>query len=147
MTVTAGQRIIAGKMPGERIATDTDTANSGAVTTTEVSCQEVTAPLVSGRLYRIRWASQINSTVADDTVISRIREDSGIAGTQLFGTHTEIGAANLGQPVVIEAEYTALATGDQTFSGTLIRNSGSGNVARVAGSTAPSLLYVEYVSG
>ncbi|MCI0687022.1 MAG: hypothetical protein L0Y54_07280 [Sporichthyaceae bacterium] len=147
MAVLAGETIIAGKVPGERIATDIDTADSATFTTTETEVQSVTAALVSGRTYRIRWATRFESSVADDRVIARIREDNS-TGSELSNMVVRMfTVGSIGWPVTIEAEYTAVATGNKTFSATGVRQSGTGNCFMEAAANRPSYLYVDYIRG
>ncbi|MGH3735859.1 MAG: hypothetical protein ACRDT6_09600 [Micromonosporaceae bacterium] len=141
----AGETIIAGKIPGERIATDIRTANSAGVTTTETSVQSVVAPVVQGRIYRVRWHGDLASTVAADEFLVRIREDT-VAGTALdfrrYRAHT---TANF--PYSTETEYTADATENKTFHLTLIRSAGTGTGRLNAAASAPAFLYVDYIRG
>jgi hypothetical protein len=144
--VTAGQSVIAGKFPGERIATDIDVADTSTFTTTETTCSSVVAALVINRTYRIRFVANFQSSVSGDTVNMRIREDSTI-GTQLQGcrVHSVILTAGFGFQANIEAEYTAVATGNKTFVGTGERSSGTGNITCEGAATAPRYLYVDYI--
>lgn len=147
----AGESIIAGQVPGERIATDIVTADSSTFTTTETSVQSVTAALVSGRIYRVRWCVHWGSSVEGDRVQIRIREDSGTSGTilqEFTGESTAAhGGSSLGEYDTPEAEYTAVSTGNKTFSGTMVRSSGTGNVQLEGASTRPNYMYVDYIRG
>jgi hypothetical protein len=143
----AGETIIAGKIPGERVATSTESADSANVTTTETTVQSVTAALVSGRTYRVRWAGRLSSSVATDTFVGRIREDNA-TGTELASWQTDSNLpATLGLAGVIEAEYTAGATANKTFVLAIVRSAGSGNGRLEAAATRPAYLYVDYISG
>jgi hypothetical protein len=143
----AGETIIAGRIPGERIATTTRSSNSSGITTTETVVDSVTASLVEGRTYKIRWFGQVFSSVADGYTRLRIREDS-VSGTEVDQRQrsTDI-AANQAFPVILEGEYIAVATGSKTFVATLVRQAGTGTVTAQAGSANPTRLTVEYVSG
>jgi hypothetical protein len=143
----AGETIIAGRVPGERIATTTRTSNSSGVTTTETVVDSVTASLVSGRTYKVRWFGQVFSTVADGYVRLRIREDN-VTGTEVDQRQQETNiAASQAFPVILEGEYTAAATASKTFVATIIRQVGTGTVTAQAGSANPTRLTVDYVSG
>lgn len=142
----AGQKLSAGRIPGERIATAVLTGDFGAVTTVETSLGSVTAALVSGRTYRVRFVTRIGSTVANDTVLVRIREDT-VAGNELIGDFyflPSTGAA--GNIIQAEGEYTASATAAKTFHLTVARNAGTGTYRR-EGTFMPTYIYVEYVRG
>jgi hypothetical protein len=142
----AGETIIAGKVPGERIATTIATATSAGVTTTETTIDSVTAALVNGRTYRIRWVTQATSTVASDRADVRIRLTSP-AGSQLQSRSLNITSTTAGADGTIEAEYTAASTGNQVFAGTVVRGSGTGTITCPAATNRPRYLYVDYISG
>ena len=143
----AGETIIAGRVPGERIATQIDTSDTSGFTTTETVLTTVTAPLVSGRTYRVRFVSLIRSTVADDDINARIRQDN-VTGTEVFVSQFEINTnTSLGVVVIIEAEYTATATADKTFVATGVRTTGSGTITARGAAAAPRQLYVDYIRG
>jgi hypothetical protein len=143
----AGFELLAGRIPGERIATDIDTSDSSTFTSTETEVQAVTAALVSGRIYRVRAYTRFNSSVATDTVLARLRQDNS--------TGTEMSTAAVDAPtnvthgawVMLEAEYTAVASANKTFVLTGIRASGTGNCLREAAANRVSYLYVDYIRG
>ncbi|MFE9955827.1 hypothetical protein [Micromonospora sp. NPDC005299] len=145
----AGQIVRAGQRPGERIGVTTRTSDSAAFTTTEVVIDSITVSLVQGRTYKIRWTVAWVSTVANDTVFSRIRENN-VTGTQLQILRINIpttGGLGTRWDGTVEAEYTAVASGNKTFVGTGTRATGTGNIVADADATFPIRLYVEYVSG
>lgn len=146
---SAGQQLIAGRIPGERIATATETADSPTFTTTETTLISVTAALVDGRTYRVRASVNFSSTVDNDDLRARIREDSS-TGTIMQQRSWELTVDDQettgvgGEP---EAEYTATATSNKTFVLTGERLAGTGNCKLDAISTKPSYLYVDYIRG
>jgi hypothetical protein len=142
----AGETIIAAKVPGERIATAIETANSGNVTTTETVIMTVVAPVVISRIYRVTFWGLIDTSVANDRVRVRIREDS-VTGNTLQISSNVLTDAVIAEASPTEAEYTADATEDKTFVATLLRVSGSGNEILAAASTNPAYLYVDYIRG
>jgi hypothetical protein len=142
----AGETIIAGRVPGERIATDIEISNSGNITTTETQVQSVTAPVVIGRTYKVTWSVRVNSSVAADDITLRVREDT-VSGNILVTETLDLDVVNREPRLVLEVEYTADATEDKTFSATLVRTAGSGNVILNAASTVPAYLYVDYIRG
>lgn len=138
-----------GKVGSYRVGKNTRTADSGTFTTVEAAIDSVTVPLVSGRTYRVRWNVAWAGTLAGDTVFTRLRENN-VSGTQLNIIRSEIvatGGAGTRWPATIEADYTAVATGNKTFVGTGIRTSGSGNINAHAGSYFPITMTVDYVEG
>jgi hypothetical protein len=145
---TAGSSVEAGRVSGERIATQIDTADSGTFTTTETIVSTVVAALVNGRTYRVKAHTRCSSSVAADRYIARLREDNA-TGTAIQGSNVDITAAATthGWPADLEAEYVAVATGNKTFVLTGVRGSGTGNCFMEAGADHPSYLYVDYVRG
>src|SRR5262245_48983078 len=107
---TAGENVEAGRVSGERIATTIDLTDSGSFTTSETVVSTVIAALVTGRTYRVRFVTDIRSTVANDRAQVRLREDN-VSGTELFIADALIHhGGSLGAVCTIEAEYTAVAT-------------------------------------
>jgi hypothetical protein len=144
---SAGQKLVAGRVPGERIATDIDTADSGTFTTTETVVSSVVAALVSGRTYRVRWVGGCVTTVANDVYLCRLREDS-LVGTALMERNRVIGTTSAsGEALECEVEYTAVATGNKTFVSTGVRNGGTGTLHADATASRPRYLYVDYIRG
>lgn len=153
MLVTLGTKLVIGftartapARVSNRMATTIRTTDSSAVSA-ETQIDTVTASLVSGRIYKVTWDIAYTSSVAADSMFARIREDS-VSGTQLTLRRGDIrltNGAGSGWSLHLEAEYTAVSTGNKTFSGTIARASGTGNVNVVAAATLPAYLYVDYV--
>lgn len=143
---SAGDIITVPTVPGARIATTVVTA-SVTVTTTETVVMTVVAPLVIGRIYRVRHATHFNSTVIDDRVFVRFREDSP-TGTSIQAVNLSIGTINVnGEQLDQEVEFTAVATANKTFVLTAEQTGGTGVVNLRALSSAPVYLYVDYIRG
>ena len=119
-----------------RLATTTRTSASSTFTA-ETVVDSVTASLVSGRKYRIVHASRAQSSVADGYVRGRIREDS-ISGTiiQIGQIPTTI-AANQSAVLILETEFTAVASASKTFVATMVRQAGTGNITAHAATDTP----------
>jgi hypothetical protein len=144
--VAAGETIIAGKVPGERIDTELVTSSSAAITTTETVVMTIVAPVVAGRTYQVEADFGFTQSGAADTFFDRIREDS-VSGTALqlrriFGGST---GSVLSRRTYVE--YTADATEDKTFVVTLQRGSGTGNIILAATAANPAYLWVNYLRG
>ncbi len=112
------------------------TAGSG-----ELTGQTVDVAVIDGATYEIEWTGLVHSTVGGDIATLQIREGSGTGGTvlmsgQIYLDSTDVFLAS------IRATWTASATGDETFTLTHQRTSGSGNINRYANATAPSLFTV-----
>jgi hypothetical protein len=142
--VLAGETIIAGKVPGERIATAKATSSSGAIGTTETVVQTIVAPVVAGRIYKITWDGRVQSTVNADDIAYKIREDS-VSGTVLQDVAADIAISTRTWRAHFETEYEADTTEDKTFVVTLDRLAGSGDITMFATSTQPCFLYCDYI--
>lgn len=145
MAVAAGQIIDVDDV-FRRMASATFTTNSGNITTTETSVGSVAASLVSGRTYAVWFHGAADTSVAADTADCRLREDS-VSGTEMTLRRVYLHDASGRFPVVLYAEYTAVATAAKTFHATYVRGSGGGNIIRVASATIPTYLFVDYISG
>lgn len=154
MTVTGGQKILASHINTLEEATqereDTEILTSDSSTwddTPEVSITTVTATLVSGQRYKIWFHGRVSTDVANDTAGLRIREDAGVAGTQLGFTnmHMPTTSGN-GFTTTVYAEYTAAASGSKTFTLTGQRTAGTGVAHRVrAAGSSPAFLMLDKV--
>jgi hypothetical protein len=144
--VLAGETIIAGKVPGERIATTKRTSNSASITTTETVIDTVVAAVVAGRTYKVVWDGRPVSATAGDDIQYSLREDS-VSGTVLQAVAVDVPVINRQPRGRLYAEYLADATEDKTFVATLFRVAGSGNAVGVAAATQPTFLYVDYAYG
>lgn len=146
---SAGESVIAGRMPGERIATQIDTADTATFTTTETTVSSVTAALVTGRTYRVSFRGTMQSDVAGDLINARIREDNSTGNQlQLRREQSTTATAGSGPSFDQEAEYTAVATGNKTFVATGVRAAGgTGNITCEGAVTQPRYLYVDYIRG
>lgn len=152
--MAAGDNLTASRLAkanGTRVASMTPrTSDSSGVTTSETLADTVTADLVTGRKYRVRWVGGVTSTVAADTLFLRLREGSGTGGTQMQLSRVSVpntsgAGSRFGE--TLEAEFTAVATASKTFSLTYHRASGSGTVSLPSTGTLPTYFYVDYVEG
>lgn len=145
---SAGQQLVAGRIPGERIATASRTSASSAIGGTETQIDSITAALVSGRTYRVTWdvSYTVSATASTDHFFARIREDN-TSGTQLQGCRLSATTTAQSYRQHVECEYTAVATGNKTFSLTFIRTAGAGTVTSHAAATNPTYAYVDYIRG
>lgn len=142
---SAGQQLVAGRIPGEQIARQDATSDSATFTGTEVELQTVTAAVVSGRTYKIvyDWGCEIT---IDGSVRSQVRLDT-VSGTIIGIRDTAVDASTTVNSCRVETFWTATSTTSQTFSGTGRVTGGGGTANRNADATFPSFMYVEYVSG
>lgn len=145
---SAGQRLIAGRIPGELIGETIATADSATFTTTETVVMSITVPLVAGRTYRILASGMSRSDIATDDIRWRIREDNA-TGTELQ-TLVILDVNSTAVPPgnwTMEARYTAASTASKVVVVTGVRNVGSGNCALEAAATRPAFLSCYYHSG
>jgi hypothetical protein len=143
---SAGQLSIANRIPGERIATTTVTVDSAGFTTTETEVASVTAPLVAGRTYKVRFAGKFGTGTAGSVMTGRLRL-TDTTGTGIYSLVMEIPTtAGLGYGINMEAEFTAASTGNQEFIASGQQVSG-GTIQLEATAGSPTLLYVDYISG
>jgi len=126
---------------GEATATSTLTLTTA---TTEQVVDTVVASLVAVGEYEINYYGIFGSSVGDGTILVRLREDS-LTGTQRVDNRVTVGVANKHYACPLRARYTAAATGLKTLVVTAVRESGTGNAARGAAATSPSLLTVDQV--
>jgi hypothetical protein len=142
--VLAGETIIAGKVPGERIETTRRVSSSAGVTTTETVVDTVVAAVVAGRIYKVTWDGRLSSTAAADDARIKIREDS-VSGTELMDVVLDLALTGRTPRTHLEVEYTADATEDKTLVFTLARFAGTGTLTAIAAANAPTYLYVDYI--
>lgn len=128
------------KKQAENVAV-TDT---GAIGASETAIDQVTADLVSGRSYKVRWFVPYSSTTATgaSSYLARIRQGSGTGGTQLSYTRLDTPAATRVLTKYVEANFTASSTGSQTFTGTVQRDTGADTVNLKGATSQPRLLGV-----
>lgn len=143
---SAGQQLVADRIPGERINTTERNSASSGFTTTETVLDSVTASLVAGRTYKVRAVEPIQSTVADDLVRFRLRQDN-VSGSQLWLDNFSLPVGSVNFMHGMEAEFTATATADKTFVATAVRQTGTGTLTSGASSAQKALLYVDFISG
>ena len=145
---SAGLRLVAGRIPGEQIALTTSTSDSSTWTTTETLADTVTAPLVTGRTYKVVWTGGLVSTVAGDVAALRMRQDVITTGTVMVERAFYIAStASAGFGYYLEARFTAVSTADKTFVVGALRNAGTGTHHADGTATRPRYMYVEYISG
>lgn len=121
------------------------TSNVGPFTL-ETQIDTVTVVLPIPGVYRVILDAQVQSSVADGGVRSRIRQDSS-SGTQIQLRHTPTNAiANQSFLVRMEGRYIASAREEKTFVATALRQAGTGNITATASADVPTYFYVEYVS-
>jgi hypothetical protein len=128
-----------------RVGTTTATSNASTTSgTTELAVDQVTATLVSGSTYRLKWYFKWTATVANDRFALRVRDGSGIGGTEreslVFNTLT----GNVFTEM-LERDYTAGSSGSQTWTGTVARISGTGTVTPDGNGTGVRSFTVERV--
>lgn len=141
----AGQSVEPNQFPGERIETAIITSDSPTFTTSETVVAILTVDVLADVTYRVRFAGGFGSTVANDSIRVRLRENA-LAGPQMCVGELHIPVVSgLMFPITLEAQYTAPIDDVVSFIVTGVRVEGTGNCRLIGASTAPSFLYVEVV--
>lgn len=150
MASSAGQLLVAGRIPGEEIGATENTSDSSSISS-EAVVMTLTVPLVSGRTYWI-WANPgFNATASGNHVRAQLREDS-ISGTVMDSDTKQIEAVSSPSTrktvFVLASKYTASASANKTFVVTAEVVSGaSGTVVLEGASTRKSYLRCLYNNG
>lgn len=145
----AGQRLVAGRIPGERIETVKITSNSAETSGAEIQIASITAFLRSGCIYKIVLDTAVTGDASggtDQRGQFSIYEDTPSGNMLARGVAPILAASINGYRVHIETEYTAVADGDKTFVVTL-DVFGGGTASMAASQTAPTFLYIDYIRG
>lgn len=145
---SAGQQLVAGRIPGERIGITIEDSDSSTFTA-ETTVLSLTFPTIIGRTYEVWTWLTLASSVDNDDVCARIREDN-TSGTVLQEANWELVAdlqGTRGQPTILVCDYVADATENKTIIVTGERAAGTGNIRREASATKPSRLWANYASG
>lgn len=127
------------KRVGTTLGTSDGTATSG---TTELAIDQVTATLVAGYRYNLRWFARWAFTVATDDFFLLLREDSGISGTQIAFMTVEADEKH----AIITADFVAASSGSKTFTGTFRRSAGTGTLTANGSATGPRLFTVDFAA-
>lgn len=145
---SAGQQLVAGRIPGEEIARTEATADSSNFTTTETTVISVVAPVVAGRTYKIVFSGHGSSSVGTDVVIFRLRDTNSV-GVERQSDIVEVnGSTTLGQSSYMERSLAVTTTENRTWVVAGVRGvGGSGNCRLEAATSRPAYLRVVYESG
>lgn len=129
--------------PSSTLAYAEVTANQSGITAeTDLTNLAVTVTVVDGRRLRISTRANVQSTVADDRFSIRIKE-----GATLLNTADEVlRVATQDVTFVADAVISPVA-GTHTYKLTLLRLNGTGSGTLTAGSTFPSFILVEDITG
>src|SRR5690554_3369883 len=138
----AGDIITVPTTPGARIATEIETDASDAFTTEATLMTLSDAPVVQGRIYRLRWVGGLDATDTAE-VLLRLKADGTAFQLRRFPLVNVSGTTGVG--FALEGEYTASATGAVTFTLTGQRLSGSGTCTMAANANSPCYLYLDYI--
>jgi hypothetical protein len=141
--VAVGDEIILARMPGYLAGWAQETSDSSTFTTTETVVGTVTASVISSVVYLLQCDLKIGTTVADDLVSIKLREDN-VSGTQIQGSSDIIprSGSNNSATFPLRARWTASSTGSKTFVATAQRVGGTGNLSRDVLSVLPQLFTV-----
>lgn len=140
---SAGQRLVAGRIPGERIATEKLTTNSSAFSATFIDVASITASLKIDRIYKIVFDSGLD-TDTNGVVRLQMHEDTS-SGTRIQIRDPIVDTGGTTCPGRLETEYQAVASGSKTFVVRARMESGGGSANIEANSQFPAFLYVDYI--
>lgn len=140
----AGSTARVGLIPGQRIATTEITSDSAGFTTTETAVATVTADLIEGGIYRVRASVNFSSGTDGDVIFVRTHVGNGLAGATRHSSRLVL-QAGAGIRVGAEFEHKATADGEQTFTLSGQRESGSSTCQLDAGNEWPSYFYVDFI--
>lgn len=112
----------------------------------ETVLDTLTVSVVNGKRYQVRYFVPHTGTVAADAFLIRLRLGTTTAGTQLTYDTVEVHSTGRVYCLVIIAEWTAAATGSQSFCTTANRSAGSGNLTVKGASTQTRLLSVDLIN-
>jgi hypothetical protein len=148
MTVFAGDPIAAADInlaTDRRVGTFTgDTDKAAASYASETVLETVTIAAVAGRRYRIKYVWHVVATTTTNLLYIRLREGSGTGGSQLTYKQHQV-PTNI-DTELLEVDWTASATGSQTFAVTAFRQSGTTNSTVRGAPSQPRSLTVDYAA-
>lgn len=126
------------------------TSDGSAITsTTDVLVDTVTVPVEAGATYWVKAKVPAVGSVVGDKFFFLIREYNATpaSGAQLDYDTYWVGQNTNVQNVEPKALWTAPSTGNQQFSLTCRRSSGTGNITPKGAASQPRMLWVEYAYG
>jgi hypothetical protein len=145
--VFGGDPILAADMNraiNKKIAETVGVSDSGSITS-EAVVDTVTADLVAGRTYKIRYVCPITtSSASGDRAFVRVRTGTTTGGTQLSfaGAKADNTAATDSDTAIVEATFTPSSSGSQSFCGTVQRTTANGNIVAKGATSQPRFLTV-----
>lgn len=133
-----------------RVAKVKVTSDSGTWTTGEVQYTTINATLEQGYTYGVSVVAAMSAAAvaspSGEAAICRIREDN-VSGTQLAGPQVYLPTAStVGFFAQAYAEYVPGANGNKVFSITGARNGGTNTQQFRAGTTRPTLVYIDLIA-
>lgn len=135
--------------PGALVGSVSAVTSDSSTFTSETEVQTVTAPLVSGSSYKVCWMPHLIGNTSGALIVARMRENSvvGTAFQSMLIASPTADPGNHGHGGLMVGRFTAVSTGNKTFSFTGTLQSGSGNVRLDAAADRPALAWVEYWYG
>lgn len=142
----AGASISASRI-NTRLETTEGTSDIAAASySSEAVLDTITVSVVDGERYKIQYFVPYNGSAANDRFLVRIRTGTTTAGSQLTYDTAEIHSTGGIYCLVVIAEWTASATGSQSFCTTAARSSGTGNLTLKGATSQMRLLTVELIN-
>lgn len=144
----AGEKIRVGRIPGELVGRQIETADSAGFTSTETVLITLTVPVIDARIYDVEGKLRVQSAAAsiNEGCQLRLREDS-VTGNELDRVLVTIAttAGTVGYGANLFAQYTSDATEDKTFVITGVKIAAATGAQRMEASGAtPGILSVRF---
>lgn len=143
-TVNAGVRLTADRISTYAGEPEIRETNSSTFTTVALQTDDIVVPVVAGRRYKVVWDGEFQSSAGalGELVRVSLREDTS-SGTVIQLRQAGLMVTAQAYPVLLQAFYTAVSTGNKTFVVTAVRQAGAGTYTAIANAQSPTLFYVE----
>ena len=131
-TFAAGAKIRASALAFGFVTDLTDTTSNAGTTTTEVVSSSIQWTAVAGVRYKLMYIGQMESSVAGDQAILRLRWKNtstvDITGTAFATTTKVAGTTSRGDGFILIGQFNGQTAGNLVVAATIIRNLGTGTV-------------------
>ena len=151
MVVSAGSPVTAADvnlaqqcLVGPSTLGTTDMTATSGTTEKTTGTDTITVPVVTGRVYRISYVFNYVGSVSGDGFLIRIKAGS-TSGTQLTYFLADVTLTTAVLTRVGWVEWTASTSGNQTFSTTVQRATGTGTCTGRGAASQPRTLSVEWL--
>lgn len=112
---------------------------------TEITVETITVPVVAGRKYRIAYTIHFLTAAIGPSNVMYVRIKDGGGGQLTYVQHSWAAAPTFIDTRYLFTEWTAPSTGNQTFTATVQRLSGTQTVTLKGSAGQPRVLSVEWL--